>query len=137
MAIGFIGLGAIGAPIASRLLAGSEPLVVYDVRAAAMAPFDGKATLAASARDTADRAQIVFGCLAAPEAHRAAILDPNEGVAQRATFIVDPDNVIRFVMVTDLAVGRSVDEVLRVLDALQSDELCPCNWHKGEATLQV
>jgi peroxiredoxin (alkyl hydroperoxide reductase subunit C) len=68
---------------------------------------------------------------------KLGILDPNEGVAQRATFIVDPDNVIRFVMVTDLAVGRSVDEVLRVLDALQSDELCPCNWHKGQATLQV
>ncbi len=68
---------------------------------------------------------------------KLGILDPNEGVAQRATFIVDPENVIRFVMVTDLAVGRSVDEVLRVLDALQSDELCPCNWHKGEATLKV
>jgi peroxiredoxin (alkyl hydroperoxide reductase subunit C) len=68
---------------------------------------------------------------------KLGILDPNEGVAQRATFIVDPENVIRFVMVTDLAVGRSVDEVLRVLDALQSDELCPCNWQKGEATLKV
>ncbi len=65
------------------------------------------------------------------------ILDPNEGVAQRATFIVDPDNIIRFVMVTDLSVGRSVSEVLRVLDALQTDELCPCNWKKGEETLVV
>jgi peroxiredoxin (alkyl hydroperoxide reductase subunit C) len=65
------------------------------------------------------------------------ILDPNEGVAQRATFIVDPDGIIRFVMVTDLSIGRNVKEVLRVLDALQSDELCPCNWQKGEATLQV
>jgi alkyl hydroperoxide reductase subunit AhpC len=65
------------------------------------------------------------------------ILDRNEGVCQRATFIVDPDNTIRFVYVTDLSVGRSVEEVLRVLDALQTDELCPCNWQKGEATLQV
>jgi alkyl hydroperoxide reductase subunit AhpC len=65
------------------------------------------------------------------------ILDKNEGVAQRATFIVDPDNVIRFVMVTDLSVGRNPEEVLRVLDALQTDELCPCNWHKGEPTLVV
>ena len=63
------------------------------------------------------------------------ILDPKEGVAQRATFIVDPDNVIRFVSVNDLAVGRNPNEVLRVLDALQTDELCPCNWNKGEATL--
>lgn len=65
------------------------------------------------------------------------ILDPKEGVAQRATFIVDPDNIIRFVSVNDLSVGRNPEEVLRVLDALQTDELCPCNWHKGEATLVV
>ena len=65
------------------------------------------------------------------------ILDPNAGVAQRATFIVDPQGIIRFVMVTDLSVGRNPQEVLRVLDALQSDELCPCNWHKGEETLKV
>jgi lipoyl-dependent peroxiredoxin subunit C len=65
------------------------------------------------------------------------ILDPKEGVAQRATFIVDPDHIIRFVMVTDLSVGRNPQEVLRVLDALQTDELCPCNWQKGEATLVV
>lgn len=63
------------------------------------------------------------------------ILDPNAGVAQRATFIVDPDNIIRFVYVTDLSVGRDPKEVLRVLDALQTDELCPCGWQKGEATL--
>jgi alkyl hydroperoxide reductase subunit AhpC len=65
------------------------------------------------------------------------ILDPNEGVAQRATFVIDPDGVIRFVMVTDLSVGRNVKEVLRVLDALQTDELCPCNWQKGEDTIKV
>lgn len=65
------------------------------------------------------------------------ILDPQEGVAQRATFIVDPDGIIRFAYVTDLSVGRNPQEVLRVLDALQTDELCPCNWQKGEATLVV
>lgn len=63
------------------------------------------------------------------------ILDERAGVAQRATYIVDPDDVIRFVYVTDLSVGRNPQEVLRVLDALQTDELCPCNWQKGEATL--
>jgi len=63
------------------------------------------------------------------------ILDPAAGVAQRATFVVDPDNIIRFVYVTDLSVGRNPQEVLRVLDALQTDELCPCNWTKGEETL--
>lgn len=65
------------------------------------------------------------------------IVDPAEGVAQRATYIVDPEGIIRFVMVTDLSVGRNVKEVVRVLDALQSDELCPCNWQKGEDTLKV
>ncbi len=65
------------------------------------------------------------------------ILTKEEGVALRATFLVDPDGIIRHVSVNDLSVGRNVDEVLRVLDALQTDELCPCNWKKGEATLEV
>lgn len=65
------------------------------------------------------------------------ILDAPEGVCQRAVYIVDPDGIIRFTMVTDLNVGRNPKEVLRVLDALQTDELCPCNWQKGEDTLQV
>ncbi|HKE02996.1 MAG TPA: peroxiredoxin [Blastocatellia bacterium] len=63
------------------------------------------------------------------------ILHKEEGVALRATFIVDPEGVIRWVMVNDLSVGRNVDETLRVLDALQTDELCPCNWRQGEKTL--
>jgi alkyl hydroperoxide reductase subunit AhpC len=65
------------------------------------------------------------------------ILDPTAGVAQRAVFIVDQEGVIRFVMVTDLSVGRNTQEVLRVLDALQTDELCPCNWNKGQETIHV
>ncbi|MCI4661983.1 MAG: peroxiredoxin [Neomegalonema sp.] len=65
------------------------------------------------------------------------ILDTEEGVAQRAVFIVDPDGIIRFSMVTDLNVGRNPKEVLRVLDALQTDELCPCNWSKGDEVIDV
>ena len=65
------------------------------------------------------------------------ILDKAEGVCLRATFIVDPDNIIRFVAVNDLNVGRNTQEVLRVLDALQTDELCPCNWQKGEPVLEA
>jgi alkyl hydroperoxide reductase subunit AhpC len=65
------------------------------------------------------------------------ILDKNEGVALRATFIVDPQGIIRFVSVNDLSVGRNPQEVLRVLDALQTDELCPCNWQKGEEVLKA
>lgn len=65
------------------------------------------------------------------------ILDNVEGVMQRATFIVDPEGIIRFSMVTDLNVGRNPNEVLRVLDALQTDELCPCNWQKGDAVITI
>jgi alkyl hydroperoxide reductase subunit AhpC len=65
------------------------------------------------------------------------VLHKEEGVPLRATFIVDPQGVIRWTQVNDLSVGRSVPETLRVLDALQTDELCPCNWQKGQATLQV
>ena len=64
------------------------------------------------------------------------ILDQKAGVAQRATFIVDPEGIIRFVYMTDLDVGRNPQEVLRVLDALQTDELCPCNWQKGDEVLK-
>ena len=64
------------------------------------------------------------------------ILD-DEGVAKRASFIVDPQGIIRFVSVTDMNVGRNVQEVIRVLDALQTDELCPCNWQRGDETLQA
>ncbi|MCF2528181.1 peroxiredoxin [Yinghuangia soli] len=60
-----------------------------------------------------------------------------DGVADRAVFIVDPNNEIQFVMVTAGSVGRNPDEVLRVLDALQTDELCPCNWQKGGDTLDA
>jgi lipoyl-dependent peroxiredoxin subunit C len=65
------------------------------------------------------------------------VLHRESGVALRATFTVDPEGVIRHVSVNDLSVGRNVDEVLRVLDALQTDALCPCNWKKGEPTLEA
>ena len=65
------------------------------------------------------------------------VLDKQEGVALRATFIVDPEGIIRFVSVNDLSVGRNPQEVLRVLDALQTDELCPCNWQKGDNVLKA
>jgi len=65
------------------------------------------------------------------------IIDPEDGVAQRATFIVDPNNIIRFSYITDMNVGRNPNEVLRVLDALQTDELCPCNWKKGDDVIKI
>ena len=67
----------------------------------------------------------------------AGILDKKEGVALRATFLVDPEGVVRYVEVTDLSVGRNPSETLRILDALQTDELCPCNWKPGDKTLDA
>ncbi|KJX74781.1 peroxiredoxin [Mycobacterium lepromatosis] len=60
-----------------------------------------------------------------------------DGVADRVTFIVDPNNDIQFVSVTAGSVGRNVEEVLRVLDAVQSNQLCACNWRKGDPTLNA
>ena len=65
------------------------------------------------------------------------ILHKTDGVCLRATFIVDPTGTIRWVSVNDLSVGRNVDEVIRTLDALQTDELCPCNWQAGDDTLKA
>ena len=65
------------------------------------------------------------------------ILDRNEGVCLRATFIVDPEGVIRFASVNDLSVGRSPEEVLRVLDGLQTGALCACNRPTGGPTLEA
>jgi lipoyl-dependent peroxiredoxin subunit C len=65
------------------------------------------------------------------------ILEDNELVAHRATYVVDPEGVIRYVSVNDMDVGRNPKEILRILDALQTDELCPCNWEKGQKTLNA
>jgi alkyl hydroperoxide reductase subunit AhpC len=76
--------------------------------------------------------------IAAPKLARdLGILDPEESVCLRATFIVDLDDVVQYAAVNNLSVGRNVKEIIRTLDAIQSDELCPCNWNKGDATLNV
>jgi len=59
----------------------------------------------------------------------------SEGVALRATFIVDPDNVIQHVSVNAMNIGRNPEEILRILDALQTEALCPCNRRIGGDTL--
>ncbi len=63
------------------------------------------------------------------------VLDTDKGLAYRGVYLIDPQGVVRWLAVHDLGVGRNVEEVLRVLDALQTDKLCPCNWKKGEETL--
>ncbi len=63
------------------------------------------------------------------------VLMENQGIALRGLFIVDPDGMLRYQVVHDLAIGRNVDEVLRVIMALQTGELCPIDWEDGMATL--
>ena len=91
------------------------------------------------ALDVADHAAVVTFCKA--NKVDLVVVGPEvalcDGVADRVTFIVDPNNEIQFVSATAGSVGRNVDEVLRVLDALQSDELCACNWRKGDPTLNA
>jgi peroxiredoxin (alkyl hydroperoxide reductase subunit C) len=63
------------------------------------------------------------------------IIDKAAGVTLRATFIVDPEGTIQWACVNGLNQGRNPQEVVRALDELQTDELCPCNWTKGQETL--
>jgi alkyl hydroperoxide reductase subunit AhpC len=91
-------------------------------------------------KDHADLRNLPFPMLADVKRELSSalgVLHKQDGVPLRATFIVDPQGIIRWVSVNDLSVGRNVDEVLRTLDALQTDELCPCNWKKGEQTLST
>ena len=68
-------------------------------------------------------------------ARALGVLSEAEGVALRATFVVDPHNVVQHVYVTNLNVGRAPADTLRVVDALQTDELCACNRPLGGETL--
>jgi peroxiredoxin (alkyl hydroperoxide reductase subunit C) len=91
-------------------------------------------------RDHSDLANLPIWNFADPAGRLAralGVLDEEEGVAQRATFVVDPDNVVQHVYVTNLNVGRAPADTLRVLDALQTDELCPCNRSVGGETLKA
>ena len=63
------------------------------------------------------------------------VYDEEKGLANRGIFLIDPKGIVRWLAIHDLSVGRNVTEVLRVLDALQTDRLVPCNWKPGDATL--
>lgn len=63
------------------------------------------------------------------------VLIEEDGTALRGTFIIDPDGILQYIVVSNLNVGRSVDETLRVLKALQTGSLCPIDWKPGEKTL--
>jgi peroxiredoxin (alkyl hydroperoxide reductase subunit C) len=65
------------------------------------------------------------------------ILDSKEGVCLRATFIVSPEGIICHSSANGLKIGRNPKEILRILDALQTGELTPCDWHKGEKVIKI
>lgn len=64
------------------------------------------------------------------------VLIENEGIALRGLFIIDPEGVLQYATINSLNVGRSVDETLRILQALQSGGLCPSDWKPGQKTLK-
>ncbi len=63
------------------------------------------------------------------------VLKEDAGIAYRGVFLIDPTGIVRWLAIYDLDIGRDVNEVLRVLDALQTDKMCPCNWKPGQATI--
>lgn len=63
------------------------------------------------------------------------VFEPKDGSAHRGLFIIDPAQNIRYALISDGSVGRSAHETLRVLGALQTGELCPAEWQKGQTTL--
>ncbi|MFH1712386.1 MAG: peroxiredoxin [Patescibacteria group bacterium] len=63
------------------------------------------------------------------------VLNEDDGSAERGLFVIDPEGMIRYIVVSSGSVGRSVEETLRVLKAVQSGDLCPVEWHAGDATL--
>lgn len=65
------------------------------------------------------------------------VLDEEEGVALRGLFIIDPDGVLRYQVVHDMDIGRSANETMRVLQALESGGLCPMEWQPGQPTLEA
>lgn len=65
------------------------------------------------------------------------VLIQERGVALRGLFVIDPEGVLRYKVVHDLNIGRSVEETLRVIQALQTGGLCQAEWKPGQATLQV
>jgi len=84
-----------------------------------------------------DLSTLPYPLIAAQKLANDLGITTDEGVCLRASFLVDPNGIIQWVNVNNLSVGRSVEEALRVIDGVQSDELCPCNWKKGDATLSV
>ncbi len=77
----------------------------------------------------------VIGDITKQIARDYGVLDEAKGVALRGTFLIDPEGVLQYMVVSGLGLGRSTDETLRALQAARTGELCPANWKPGEKTL--
>jgi alkyl hydroperoxide reductase subunit AhpC len=85
--------------------------------------------------DLGDLKYPLFSDIKKETAELYGVLDRNTGTALRGLFIIDPDGVVQYQVVHNLSVGRSVEETLRVLEGLQTSQLCPLNWKPGQKTL--
>lgn len=63
------------------------------------------------------------------------VIDETTKASLRASFIIDPEGIVQYYVVSNAKVGRSVDETLRVIEALQSGGLCPMDWKPGQLTV--
>ena len=70
-------------------------------------------------------------------ARQYGVLIEEEGIALRGSFVIDPEGVLRYSVVHDLNIGRSVDEMLRVLQGLQTGGLCAADWTPGQKNMSV
>ena len=86
-----------------------------------------------------DLAEVDFPILA-DTSHNLArdyeVLNEANGEAERGTFIIDPEGMMRYIVISDSNVGRSVEETMRVVKALQTGGLCPMDWEPGQANLK-
>ena len=98
---------------------------------------DGKYAHAAWIKrgDLGDLNYPLFSDIKKTMAESYGVLDAAEGVALRGLFIIDPNGVVQYQVVHNLSVGRSVEETLRVLEGVQTSQLCPINWKPGQKTI--
>ena len=96
---------------------------------------DSKYSHLAWVDDIGEQAYPLLSDITKEVARRYGVLIEEEGIALRGLFIIDPEGIVRYSVVHDLSVGRSVEETIRVLSALQTGELCPVEWEPGEETL--
>ncbi len=96
---------------------------------------DSKFSHLAWVDDIGEQAYPLLSDITKEVSRRYGVLIEEDGIALRGLFIIDPEGIVRYSVIHDLSVGRSIEETIRVLSALQTGELCPVEWEPGEETL--